>query len=77
MLERLSILTNDWTWWHMFVIPGTLGSTNRKIAVQASPGIKQDPVLKITTSPTPSHLCHFEANAFYFIHKYFSMHSKR
>jgi hypothetical protein len=35
------------TLWYTPVIPETAESTNRRIAVQASPGKKQDPISKI------------------------------
>jgi hypothetical protein len=33
---------------HVPVIPAMLGSTDKRITVQASPGINQDPISKIT-----------------------------
>jgi hypothetical protein len=41
------ISTSDWVWWYVPVIPAKQRSTNRRFSVQASLGIKQDPVLKI------------------------------
>jgi hypothetical protein len=36
--------------WLVLVIPSYTGNTNRRIVVQAGPGIKQDPISKITNT---------------------------
>jgi hypothetical protein len=41
-------LTNGWVWWHVSVIIAAQGRMNWRIVVQASPGIKGDPISKIT-----------------------------
>jgi hypothetical protein len=42
------ISANCWAWWCVPVITTMWGSTNRRIVVQVSPGIKQDSISKIT-----------------------------
>jgi hypothetical protein len=37
-----------WAWWCIALIPATAGSINRRIAVHASLGKKQDSISKIT-----------------------------
>jgi hypothetical protein len=41
-------LEKSWVWWHVPVIPAITVNLNRKIAVQASLGKKQDLISKIT-----------------------------
>jgi hypothetical protein len=41
-----SILTNNWAWWRMPVIPAMQESANRRIMVQNGPGIEQHPISK-------------------------------
>jgi hypothetical protein len=47
--SRDPISTNGWAWWCTPVIPVTQGSTNRRIVVQASLGVKKDLILKTTS----------------------------
>jgi hypothetical protein len=43
-------------------IPATWGSPNKRITVQASPGIKQDPISKITNAKTAVRVAQVEAS---------------
>jgi hypothetical protein len=45
--------TNGWTYWYMLIIP-LRESTNRRIAIQASPSKKRDPISKITRTKRAS-----------------------
>jgi hypothetical protein len=42
--------TNAWMQWFIPVTPATWGSTNKRIMEQANPGIKLDPISKITSA---------------------------
>jgi hypothetical protein len=41
--------TTGWVWWYI-CHPSYQRSINRRIAVQGDPGIKQDPISKITNT---------------------------
>jgi hypothetical protein len=41
---------NGWVWWHVPVILAIQRRKNRRIIVQAGPGIQQGPILKIANT---------------------------
>jgi hypothetical protein len=49
-ISQHPVTTNGWAQWLTPVIPATQGSTYRKIVVQDSLGIKQNPVPKVTNA---------------------------
>jgi hypothetical protein len=49
-LRHPPISINGWARWHAPAISTMQGSTNRRFSFQVSPGIKQDPVSKISNA---------------------------
>jgi hypothetical protein len=45
-----AISSNVWVWWRVLVIPTMLGSTNRRIMIQANLGTKWHSISKITNT---------------------------
>jgi hypothetical protein len=50
-IRRITIFSKEksWAWWCASVIPATVGSGKQEDGVQASPGIKGDPIPKQET----------------------------